>query len=270
METSNNVFGFPKYHWIFIDGTQHDFMVKDNCIVVNEDDIMIGNKTKKECHIFTDEQSGILHRAFSVFLFDEQNRLLLQKRAATKFTFPETWTNTCCSHPLTGLFPSEVDLPEAIENGTVPGKAACLCSKIQHFVGIKTAAIRKLNHELGIPISELNIDDFKYLTRMHYCASDVKQENKNWAWGEHELDYILFIQKPVTLQINPEEVSDVRYVHPEELNRMMASESGLKWSPWFRIIAKNFLNRWWTNLDRVLSTDVYVDLKTIHRLDVDN
>ena len=43
---------------------------------------------------------GLLHRAFSVFLFDNQNRLLLQQRADEKITFPGYWTNTCCSHPL--------------------------------------------------------------------------------------------------------------------------------------------------------------------------
>lgn len=43
---------------------------------------------------------GLLHRAFSVFLFDSQNRLLLQQRASEKITFPNMWTNTCCSHPL--------------------------------------------------------------------------------------------------------------------------------------------------------------------------
>jgi isopentenyl-diphosphate delta-isomerase len=43
---------------------------------------------------------GLLHRAFSVFLFDSQNRLLLQQRASEKITFPDMWTNTCCSHPL--------------------------------------------------------------------------------------------------------------------------------------------------------------------------
>lgn len=44
--------------------------------------------------------TGMLHRAFSVFLFDRQGRLLLQQRADDKITFPSYWTNTCCSHPL--------------------------------------------------------------------------------------------------------------------------------------------------------------------------
>jgi isopentenyl-diphosphate delta-isomerase len=49
----------------------------------------------------TEIDKGLLHRAFSVFLFrPSDGRLLLQKRASEKITFPDMWTNTCCSHPL--------------------------------------------------------------------------------------------------------------------------------------------------------------------------
>ena len=45
-------------------------------------------------------EKGMLHRAFSVFLFNEEGKLLLQQRAASKITYPLYFTNTCCSHPL--------------------------------------------------------------------------------------------------------------------------------------------------------------------------
>lgn len=48
----------------------------------------------------TNINQGMLHRAFSVFLFNSKGELLLQQRAPEKITFPEYWTNTCCSHPL--------------------------------------------------------------------------------------------------------------------------------------------------------------------------
>lgn len=70
---------------------------------------------------------GLLHRAFSVFLFDEQGRLLLQQRAASKITFPDVWTNTCCSHPLSGYKPGEVDGPEDVADGSVMGASPRGC-----------------------------------------------------------------------------------------------------------------------------------------------
>lgn len=54
----------------------------------------------------------------------------------------------------------------------------------------------------------------------------------------------------------------------EELRAMMRPDSGLRWSPWFRIIADNFLERWWADLDAALGSDAHVDAATIHRLDV--
>ena len=52
------------------------------------------------------QPAGLLHRAFSVFLFNSENKLLLQQRAACKITFPRVWTNTCCSHQLHGYDPT--------------------------------------------------------------------------------------------------------------------------------------------------------------------
>lgn len=114
---------------------------------------------------------------------------------------------------------------------------------------------------------QVPFEDFKYLTRLHYCAADLSPDGKPGEWGEHEMDYLLFIKANVQVDPNPEEVRDHRYVTPEELEEMMSPKSGLKWSPWFRIIANNFLKTWWGDLHGVLTTDKYVDTKTIHRLD---
>jgi hypothetical protein len=71
--------------------TQTDMMEKDTVLVLDKDDNVIGSASKKESHVFKQEQArGILHRAFSVFLFDESTgEFLLQQRASTKITFPE-------------------------------------------------------------------------------------------------------------------------------------------------------------------------------------
>lgn len=62
------------------------------------------------------------------------------------------------------------------------------------------------------------------------------------------------------------QVDAVKYVSREELKEMMDPSSGLLWSPWFRIIAENFLDGWWKDLDAALSTDAHQDLATIHRI----
>jgi len=125
--------------------SQSQFMERDTVLVLNSNDIVIGSATKKDSHIFSSTQpTGILHRAFSVFLFDtSDNTLLLQKRASTKITFPNVWTNTCCSHPLHGMEINEVDGPKDLKDGSVKG--------------VKNAAVRKLEHELGIPVGELKV-----------------------------------------------------------------------------------------------------------------
>ena len=66
-------------------------------ILVNEIDEAIGSMEKMEAH-----EKALLHRAFSVFLFDTKGNMLLQKRAATKYHSPSLWTNACCSHPMPG------------------------------------------------------------------------------------------------------------------------------------------------------------------------
>lgn len=71
-----------------------DTAPEEQVLLVNEHDQPEGTMGKLEAH-----QVGALHRAFSVFLFDDQGRLLMQKRATGKYHSAGLWTNTCCSHP---------------------------------------------------------------------------------------------------------------------------------------------------------------------------
>ncbi len=72
-------------------------MKEEYVILVNEKDEQIGLMPKMEAH-----EKAILHRAFSVFIFNNKNELLLQQRAADKYHSPLLWTNTCCSHQRNG------------------------------------------------------------------------------------------------------------------------------------------------------------------------
>ncbi len=69
----------------------------ERVVLVNEDDLELGNAPKLDVH-----RSGILHRAFSVFVLDTAGRILLQRRAAGKYHSPGLWSNTCCGHPRPG------------------------------------------------------------------------------------------------------------------------------------------------------------------------
>ena len=233
-------------------------MRKDMCILVNPSDQIVGHASKLEAHSFVSGTPyGRLHRAFSVFLFDHSDRLLLQQRAPSKITFPSVWTNTCCSHQLYGCHPPEVDSDDDIRTGTVPGA--------------KFAAVRKLEHELGIPRGAVPTHAFRFLTRLHYCAADTATHGPNSPWGEHEIDYILLARTDSTslpVTPHPEEVDDTKWVTPDQLREMMKPESGLTWSPWFRAIVDKFLWTWWADLPRALDQldDHFLDVDHVHRV----
>lgn len=72
-------------------------MKEEKVILVNEKDEQIGLMPKLEAH-----EKALLHRAFSVFIFNKKNELMLQQRALNKYHSPGLWTNTCCSHQREG------------------------------------------------------------------------------------------------------------------------------------------------------------------------
>jgi isopentenyl-diphosphate Delta-isomerase len=101
-------------------------MNEQEVILVNEKDEAIGSMRKMEAH-----EKGLLHRAFSVFIFDGKGKMLLQQRAAEKYHGAHLWTNACCSHP----FPGE---------------------------DVHTAAERRLREELGFKTSLRELFSFTY------------------------------------------------------------------------------------------------------------
>ncbi len=98
----------------------------EEVILVNEQDEQTGTIEKMEAH-----RKALLHRAFSVFIFNGKGEMLLQQRALGKYHSPGLWTNTCCSHPR-------------------PGE------------DVEVAASRRLKEEMGIDTSLQKIFDFIY------------------------------------------------------------------------------------------------------------
>jgi len=227
-----------------------------------------GSGSKKFCHLMENIRAGkALHRAFSVFVFNSAGELLLQKRSDDKILFPKRWTNTCCSHPLYNE--REMDDPPSPEAS-----------------GVKRAVVRKLEHELGIPMGQVGDpcttspvvlcrapdaalcrqipeDSLQFMTRILYEAA----VGEDAQWGEHEVDYILLAQANVDLDLNPNEVSEVRYLRREELHVLLEEESRgeIMLSPWFRACSAELLPKWW---DAILSGKVEEakDIASIHSL----
>ena len=71
-------------------------------ILVNENDEEVGTMEKMEAH-----RKGVLHRAFSIFIFNEKGQMLIHQRAQKKYHNGGLWTNTCCSHPMPGEITAE-------------------------------------------------------------------------------------------------------------------------------------------------------------------
>jgi len=140
-------------------------------ILVDSRDRAVGELSKSACH----DGSGVLHRAFSLFIFDSAGRLLLQRRARGKRLWPGYWSNSCCSHPRVGE-----DMPLAVS--------------------------RRLNEELGLEVALDYLYKFEYVahfedlgTEHELCWVYVGQtdaepvinttEIMDWCWiGAAELD----------------------------------------------------------------------------------
>jgi isopentenyl-diphosphate delta-isomerase len=153
--------------------------MKEEVILINEANEVIGQMEKMEAH-----QKGLLHRAFSVFLFNEKREWLLQKRANTKYHSSGLWTNSCCGHPR-------------------PGE------------DIVSAAQRRLNEELGIQASLQVQFEFQYQTNFDNLLTENEwdyvllgkteatplsnpDEVDDWKWISPEA-----VQEQI--QLNPEQ-----------------------------------------------------------------
>ncbi|XP_060528991.1 isopentenyl-diphosphate Delta-isomerase 1 [Cylas formicarius] len=202
---------------------QQEAMLKEKCFLVDQNDKVIGQASKRDCHLVHDDGDILLHRAFSVFLFNKKGDLLLQKRASEKITYPDCYTNSCCSHPIVN-YVGEEDENDAL--------------------GIRKAAQRRLNYELGIPIDNIPIENINYITRVYY------KDEGNGKYGEHEIDYVLFLKQDVKVKPNPNEVSEISFIPRAEFDDFLPTLTG-RLTPWFQLILKHRLKYWWENLDNL-------------------
>ena len=195
-------------------------LMAEAVICVAEDDTVIGPMSKLETH----QGAGHYHRAFSVLLFNSKGEMLLQQRSADKVTFPNVWANACCSHPLHSQEEMETE----------------------NAMGVKRAAVRKLEQELGIDPSTVSTDDMVFMTKMRYAA------RMNHEWIEREVDHILVMCADLEINPNPNEVANIMWVNHDEMEAMLIEERPPEQAiaPWFRCIAARIMQpTWWTSFN---------------------
>ena len=197
--------------------------LNDEMFLVDIKDNTIGKIDKHTAHknSWNYSPDGHPHRAFSIFLFDQSENLLVQQRSAKKITFPLHWTNTCCGHPI----------------------------KHDYQEGIIKEAIDRLLYEIGIEINPLTF-------RSELIAKVLYRAKADDYWGEYELDYLIFIKatQKVNWKINFEEVQDVNWVNRDNLLDFVKNTE--KVTPWFRKIVQQteFLQWWKTFMTKNLET----------------
>ena len=205
-----------------LDSSQAE-MMEELVLCLDSDDNVIDSSSK----FITHHGEGILHRAFSVLIFDSEGRLLVQQRSSDKITFPAVWANSCCSHPL------DID-----GENTDP------------IEGVKEAARRKLDQELGIPRTITDDWKFHHIGRFEYkCRWDSD-------WVEQEIDHVLIVEADCEVDFNRNEIQSVDWLDNDSLIRMMERKGRWKSqliAPWFEAIFNNFLGSGDFTIDGIIS-----------------
>ena len=205
-----------------LDSSQAE-MMEELVLCLDSDDNVIDSSSKFTTH----HGEGILHRAFSVLIFDSEGRLLVQQRSSDKITFPAVWANSCCSHPL-----------------DIDGENS------DPIEGVKEAARRKLDQELGIPRTITDDWKFHHIGRFEYkCRWDSD-------WVEHEIDHVLIVEADCEVDFNRNEIQSVDWLDNDSLIRMMERKGRWKSqliAPWFEAIFNNFLESGDFTIDGIIS-----------------
>lgn len=177
----------------------------EQLIWVDENDCVIGSGEKIETH-----RKKQLHRAFSIFIWDpQQKKLLLQKRALGKYHSGGLWTNACCSHPRKGQT-------------------------------MEQALRERLNVELGVDLPLQIISDKQAVSAGLVAAREAGSFCYFADFGalaEHELDHVYLVEQSadaLTLSPDPEEVAELKWVSLAELDGWMANNPE-DFTAWFSL-----------------------------------
>ena len=167
--------------------------MKDLVILVDENDNPLGNIVKAEAHL-----KGLLHRAFSIFIFNGEGKLLLQKRAQTKYHSGGLWTNTCCGHPSPGEIISDAANRRLYEEMKIKTPLSSVCSfkyKADLNNGLIEHEIDHVFYGLTDQVPEpdpLEAEDWKYIDPINLVSDINKQPEIYTAWLKICIDRKIF------------------------------------------------------------------------------
>ncbi len=160
--------------------------------LVDEDGRTTGTAEKLSAH----QAPGRLHRAFSVFLLDGQGRLLVQRRALTKYHSPGVWSNTCCGHPFPGEQPFAAAARRVAEElGTAPALMREAGTVSYHHPDPDSGLVeREFNHLfVGLVRSELRPDPDEVAETAFLDSAELaaaRQEGAFSVWFPTVLDAV--------------------------------------------------------------------------------
>lgn len=152
-------------------------------ILVDEEDNKIGIQDKLSVHL-----EGILHRAFSVFIFNSNNELLLQQRSNIKYHSPGLWTNTCCSHPRPGESTIEACNRRLLEEMGMKANLNFLFSFLYKFEFSNGLTEHEFDHVYigktdSIPqINPKEVNDWKYISLSNLENEIIQNPDSYTPW----------------------------------------------------------------------------------------
>lgn len=159
----------------------------DTVILVDEQDRVIGTAEKMKAH-----RQGLLHRAFSILLFNNSDEILLQRRALDKYHSPGLWTNTCCSHP----YPDEPTEEAARRRLREEMNIDCPIREWFSFIYKKTLANGLIEHEFdhvfigkyttNPVINTIEVAEYKWM-EWNELLADMKTNKENYTVWFHIL-----------------------------------------------------------------------------------
>lgn len=169
-------------------------------ILVDASGTPIGTKPKLECHL----GQGILHKAFSVFVFNSRQEVLLQRRSAEKMLWPSYWSNSCCSHPRV----NEKDEIAAVERRVAEELGLEVSNLTRHFdfeyqatykdVGSEweRCSVFTASSDARVQVNPREIEDIRWVASAELADLLAAEQESFTPWIKLEWQRLLPLLKP--------------------------------------------------------------------------